>query len=345
MIGYYVHHHGLGHLQRLGAIAPYLTSPVTGLSSLAPPPGWAGDWVQLARDDRIAPGGGDDPTAHQRLHWVPRHHLGLRTRMAQVAAWVERARPALLVVDVSVEVTLLARLMGVPVAVVAMLGDRTDAPHELAYDVAAALIAPWPPDLGSAAGSDTGADTWPAHWRAKTTWVGAFSRFDDAQQHQQAAPGRPSGRRVLVLWGRGGDDVTAAERSAARSATPGWEWIYRLGAPAEDAGPTTVWDDLLQADVVVVHGGHNAVAEVAAARRPAVVVAQARPFGEQLHRVRLLAEAGIAVGVDRWPPPERWPRLLDQAVAVGGEQWRRWSFGDGAWRAARAIEELAGEHR
>ena len=64
---------------------------------------------------------------------------GLLRRGAAVVRWVERHRPSLVVVDVSVEVTLLVRLLGVPVVVVAMQGDRHDRAHRTAYDAATAL--------------------------------------------------------------------------------------------------------------------------------------------------------------------------------------------------------------
>lgn len=328
MIGYYVHHVGQGHLRRLVAVAAHLRTPVTGLSSLPAPPGWSGEWVLLPRDDEPAPAVDADVTAHGRLHWAPLGHPGLRARMATMAAWVERTAPALVVADVSVEVALLARLLGARVALMAMAGDRDDAPHRLAQDVAAGLVAPWPALAASA--------DWPQRWHDKTSYVGAFSRFDDRPVTDHT--GGAQGRRVLVLWGSGGDDVTDAERAAAREATPGWRWTYRLGG----SEPDDVWGDLMAADVVVVHGGSNAVAEVAAARRPAVVVAQARPFDEQVARARAVDAAGIARGLDRWPPAQDWPGLLDDALRRGGAGWLRWSPGDGAQRAATALESLAG---
>ena len=82
MIGYYVHHHGLGHLTRLQAVAEHLRSPVTGLSSLPAPPSWDQDWVHLERDDAMprAAALAADPTAHGVLHWTPRHDPGLAAR-------------------------------------------------------------------------------------------------------------------------------------------------------------------------------------------------------------------------------------------------------------------------
>ncbi|WP_199812616.1 MULTISPECIES: hypothetical protein [unclassified Streptomyces] len=142
MIGYYVHHHGSGHLHRARSIAAHSPFPVTGLSSLPAPQGWPGPWVSLPRDDDGDPATFGDVTAGGRLHWAPVLHAGLRGRMARIAEWVAATSPALLVSDVSVEVALLARLLGTPTAVAAMRGERGDAPHRTAYDLAELLLAP-----------------------------------------------------------------------------------------------------------------------------------------------------------------------------------------------------------
>ena len=58
VIGYYVHHHGRGHLHRALAVGRRLAArgePVTGLSSLPRPDGWAGDWVQPGARRRRRP--------------------------------------------------------------------------------------------------------------------------------------------------------------------------------------------------------------------------------------------------------------------------------------------------
>jgi hypothetical protein len=322
-VGWYVHHQGRGHVHRLEAVAARMDRPPHVLSSAPAPPGWRGGWEVLPLDVDDAPP--RDPTAGGTLHWAPLGVDGLLRRGADVARWVERTRPPLVVVDVSVEITLLARVLGVPVAVVAMQGDRTDRAHELAYDAASLLVAPWPREV-PVPGFD--------RWRGKLLHTGAMSRFDGRER--TPSPGGPP--TVLVLWGAGGDPLPERDLHAARTATPGWRWVVRAGAPDSS---DDVWPDLLRADVVVVHGGQNAVSEVAAARRPAVVVAQPRPHQEQLHRVRTLREAGLCVGLDAWPPASAWPALLDDAVEVGGEGWERWSPGDAAEHAARAIEALA----
>ena len=104
-----------------------------------------------------------------------------------------------------------------------------------------------------------------------------------------------------------------------------------------------VWDLLSWADVVVTHGGQNAIAEVAAARRPAVVIAQDRPHGEQLATVRTLGRAGLAITSESFPESTRWPDLLAAARELGGEQWVRWAPPDAAARAAEFLRRPPGE--
>src|SRR3954462_8494952 len=144
MIGYYAHPPGEGHCTRAAAIADHLGSePVTGLSSRPRPDGWRGPWLELARDDD-PPVADVDPTAGGPLHWAPSGHPGLRERMAQIAAWVATHAPRLMVGDVSVEVAVLLRPIGVRTVVMRMPGAREDPAHQLAYQLADAIIAPWP---------------------------------------------------------------------------------------------------------------------------------------------------------------------------------------------------------
>ncbi|MEJ7755534.1 MAG: glycosyltransferase [Nocardioidaceae bacterium] len=322
MIGYYVHHQGAGHLRRLGAVQSRLRSPLTVLSSLPRPEDHAGEWLELARDDLDpAPA---DVDAHATLHWVPRHDRGLAERAASLTAWLARERPSVVVVDVSVEVAVLVRLAGVPVVVVAMPGERSDRAHVLGYDLADALVAPWPAHVRS---------TWPQRWLDKTWHVGAFSRYDGRPR-----PPRPAfSARALLLWGDGGAAPTADRFAELRRATPGWSW--QLACQGHRLGADQLWSALTTSDVVVTHGGQNAVAEVAAARVPAVVVADSRPFAEQADTVRTLHRIGTAVGLDRWPDASRWPALLERALRLGGDGWRTWAPGDGAHRMAALLDE------
>ncbi len=324
MIGYYVHHQGLGHLTRALQITAQLRlrgEQVLGMSQLNRPAGWPGEWVRLPSDEAERPW---DESAGGVLHWAPLRHPGLSGRMLAISQRL--AELSVMVVDVSVEVALLARLFGVPVVVVAMRGDRADRPHLAGYDAATALLAPW--EDGFPEG------WWPDRWTAKTHFVGAMSRFD---HRPFPVAGGQGSHRIIGVWGGGGTDLPDDAQAVAQSAMPDWEWVWRSpAAPSAD-----LWEDLHACDVVVCHAGNNTVAEVAAARRPAIVVAQQRPFLEQHHTVAAIRRAGLAVALDDWPVARSWPRLIDMALRLGGEGWGAWNRRDGAARAAEVLVRLA----
>ncbi|MGB5951103.1 MAG: glycosyltransferase [Ornithinimicrobium sp.] len=328
MIGMYLHHQGSGHRIRGTAIATEMTHQVTGLGSGTAPRGWPGPWVELPRDHDVYEGAQYvDPEASGLLHWAPLHHRGLLERQAIITAWVQSNRPDLMVVDTSTEVALLARLCGIPVVVSAMPGDRSDRAHRAAYDLATALLAPWP--------ASTTRWPWPEAWLAKTFHAGGISRFAGRTASTASRAGLE--HRVLVLWGRGGTDVSDEDIRDAHRATPGWTWVHRGGAhpPALD-----VWRELCEADVVVTHAGQNSVADVAAARRPAVVIAQQRPHFEQHATIDALERLGICPALVAWPAAEEWNAVLERALSCGGQGWKAWD-GPGAAGAGRWLDEQA----
>ncbi|SDD60921.1 glycosyltransferase [Nocardioides lianchengensis] len=321
MIGYYVHHHGSGHLHRATALAHAAAARgrvVTGLSSLPRPADWPGPWVQLRRDDE-----GERPlrpTAHGRLHWVPLGDDGLRDRTAALAAWIATARPACVVVDVSVEVALLVRLHGVPVVAVVLPGARGDAAHALGLGVADALVGCWPADVPGLV-RDLPDDVF-----ARLRPIGAVSRFPVGAP----AVRRPGPPRVVVLAGTGGDDLDETSVDRARASAPDWSWTVlsrRFGSWVDDPRPV-----LADADVVVTHASQNALAEVAALRRPAVVVPQRRPHDEQRTTARALASAGLPVLVEETWPQDGWARRLERAAGLDGRGWSCWCDGHAAER-------------
>ena len=352
MIGYYVHHVGRGHLSRAAAIAEHLAGrgeTVTGLSSLDRPPGWIGEWIVLPRDDdQIGPaaphGAGDvddEADAGGRLHWVPLGNAGLRDRMAAVSAWIAAARPSVVVSDVSVEVALLARLHGVAVATVVLPGRRDDAAHQLGFAVSSALLSAWPESAhGMLHGLDEAASR-------KHVRVGAISRFsatlpEDIPIATSSTVG--SGRRrVLVLNGRGGAEFDVGALQRARARTPQWEWSVVGGASGEWVDDP--WPRIRAADVVVTHAGQNAIAEIAAARRPAVVMAQDRPHDEQRHTAAALQRGGWPVVLIESEAAADWAAVLSAAGALDGDTWSTWNDGGGARRAADTIADIARDVR
>jgi len=331
MIGYYVHHHGSGHLVRAGVLARALGEPVTGLSSLPCPKDWSGEWLQLDRDD-VSPTV-SQPTANDRLHWAPLHDPGLLRRTGQISHWIEDAVPRLMIVDVSAEVCLLARLHGVPVVSMVLPGSRGDAAHQLGFDVANALVAFWPAHVENML-----VDV-PDYVRAKVRSVGALSRFGGGDPWER----RPGAPRVTLLAGAGGNNLTRDLLEQARAQSPHWDWTIlsrALGGWTSDP-----WPAIRDADVVVTHAGQNALAEVAAARRPAVVVPQRRPHDEQVTTGEVLRCGDWpAMVVDHFPD-DGWGDRLDQARELDGRLWSRWCDGEADRRFVEVLRAVAPQMR
>ena len=326
MIGYYVHHVGAGHLHRARAVAERSRVTVTGLSSLARPADWPGPWVRLERDDLgevpvdVAAGGG--------LHWVPSGDPGLRHRMAAISAWIATERPELVVSDVSVEVALLARLHGVRVVSVVLPGDRGDRAHRTGY--------------GVSAGSSRRGRARPSAWcrglstqdEARLRHVGGLSRLPVAGLRDRE--GRTPFGAAPLRSGRG--HPSHEQVSTATADAPDWRWRVLGGSGTWTDDPRAA---LADADVVVVQAGQNAVADVAASRRPAVVVASERPFGEQAATARVLAQGGWPCGCWTTSGRRGGRPLLDEVAALDGSAWSAWCDGAAADRFADYLESFA----
>lgn len=337
-VGWYVHHHGAGHLHRFLAVRELVGERVVGLGSGGRPAGVEDDaWLALPSD--VPTGPPEDPGAGGALHWAPLRAPDAGRRTARIARWVERDRPRAIVVDVSVEVAVLARLLSVPVVVVAQRGVRRDVPHRTGFAVASAVVAPWTRATHAASDLPTGVEP---------VLCGAMSRFDDRERPAPPRRPRTGTTDVLLLVGSGGHALRAEDVRAAAAATPDARW-HVAGALRTGDGPglvdhgprADVWALLSRCDVVVGTAGGNVVAEVAAARRPLVLLPQERPFGEQLRQAELLARAGLATALDAWPAAAEWPAILDGAVARGGEAWGLHHDGRGAERMAATIRRVA----
>lgn len=325
-IGWYVHHHGRGHLTRMLVIARHLGREIDCFSSLARPDDLPSGvtWTVLPRDDDPAPRlPHDDPTVGGILHWAPLRHDGHRTRLAAIAAAVTTGRIGAFVVDVSVEVTLFLRLLGMPVVAITQPGERVDEAHRLGYAAATRVVAPWPRELYA-----------PAHLTGlgdRVAFVGGISRFADrVRDHERRTDA------VVLLGGGGGtavsgDDVAAAERATGRPWT-----LLGAGSGRWRADPYAA---ISTAAVVVSWCGQNAVADLAAADARAIVIPQDRPFDEQAATAAALDRSGLAVAVEKWPHADRWPELLDRARALR-PAWDAWRVRGAAQRAADEIEAV-----
>lgn len=316
MIGLYAHHQGSGHLRRCRSIQEALSQPAQILSSR---PG-----ADITLDDDAGANNREYPevSAGETLHYAPYHHAGMRERMATIADWVNTHRPEAFYVDVSVEVAVFVRLMGVPVVTLAMPGARQDTPHQLGYAQAEAILAAWPDWV-----------TTPPHLAPHADAlhpVGGISRL-----WPEAGIDRDP-HRVVVLSGAGGNNWDAASWAAVQRACPDYSFEF-LGATNFVEDPTA---HLQTAGVVVAAAGQNSIADLAVTNTPAIIIPQHRPFDEQHATEQVLDEEGLAVVVDTFPAPENWPALIQRAQQQP-TRWEKWQCEGAARRAARVIEEVA----
>lgn len=342
-IGYYVHHHGDGHRQRALAIARALGGGITLLGTGLERRTEGIDAIGLP-DDRIALNfGGDDRTGEtlderpSALHYAPFDHDGVRRRTAAIAGWIAEARPRLLVVDVSVEVAMLARLCSVPLVYVRLSGVRDDRPHADAFASACALLAPFHPALEDPAT--------PHQIISKTFHAPGIIR--------SALTGTVDESLVLVVLGRGGGTADGERWAEAARAAPHYRWevVGPCSVPA-DLPPNLRlrgWIDdadavIARAALVIGAAGDGLVSAVLAHRRPFVCVPEERPFDEQRSKARRLAALGAAVVVWTWPCPFEWPALLERSLAQRREGWpSALATPDGVGRVADWLASLPQE--
>ncbi len=93
--------------------------------------------------------------------------------------------------------------------------------------------------------------------------------------------------------------------------------------------------------MIIAHAGQNCIADIAAARKPAIILGDARPFDEQVVTAKNLSRAGLAIAVDEWPDLRTWPELIAAALELDVDQWTRWQTAGAAARAAQAVADIA----
>lgn len=313
-IGYYVHHHGDGHRQRAIAIGQSLDNVMLMGSGLA---GRTGNLPFLdLPDDRLDDSfaGIDHVDRPSSLHYTPLDHEGIRQRVAKMTGWIAEARPRLMVVDVSVEVAMLARLASVPTVYVRLSGNRLDAAHLDAFRGAIALLAPFHEALDD---HET-----PGWVREKTFYAPGVVR--SASQNTSV-----NDDVVLVVVGRGGGISSGEHWAVAARAAPAWRW--RVIGPC--TGPVDLpanlelrgWVEdadaqIAAARVVIGAAGDGVVSAVLSARRPFICLPEPRPFDEQASKAKRLAALGGAIVRLDSPQPQEWPRLIGRAIAQN-QQW------------------------
>jgi predicted glycosyltransferase len=297
-IAFYIHHHGSGHIMRAitiaGAIKGYpicfLGSNLQAYSEMIP------DTVECITLPMDLPGDNEKVVEEPQLsalHYSPLGVSGIRDRAAILTSVFQRSYPMLLVVDVSVEIALLARVAGIPTVVMRQHGNRTDLPHRLAYESAALLVAPFSIELAPPTDEE---------WvKNKTVFAGGFSRFS---RHQEIHKCTEQPKAIAVLIGQGGTSINSVFINFLAASCSDYTFhIIGHVIPAEGKiddnikwhGPVADPLALLSLCTVVIgNAGHNTVMEMADLNKRFICIPEERPFDEQQQKADLLAKNGFA---------------------------------------------------
>lgn len=347
-IGFYVHHHGRGHATRTREIIKHLRGAAyvfgSDLSVLEDIQNSRVVLQQLALDT-------DDSIATTEdwssvLHYAPTNIPSTRQRAHTLCRCFAEYDLDLLVVDVSVEIALLARLCGVPTIYSRQHGYRWDLAHQAAFENAVSLLAPYPRSW-----EEPETPNW---IQEKTFYAGGFSRFNEQMftrfEARKLADMDDHQQNVVVMVGFGGEGSEYTKLEETVRQTPHWQWWVMGPVPKLSNPPQNVqflgvqknpYPYLKGADIVVASAGNNTVTELAQIKARYICIPEARPFDEQLSKARILARKNAALVLPRWSEPEVWQDHLGQVFSTDVEALHSIVHSDAAQQAAAHIEEVA----
>ncbi|EDM35931.1 hypothetical protein PBAL39_23027 [Pedobacter sp. BAL39] len=311
-IAFYIHHHGLGHLTRAMEIMKrfpdhemiFMGSNLHFQSALPANVRVVHLPLDVANET--------DTYYHEELpsdifHYAPLNVSGIRDRMSIMTELFRDEFPMILIVDVSVEVALLARLCGIPTIVMRQHGKRGDLPHRLAYQSAELLIAPYPRSMYR--GNEDEA-------YAKTLFTGGFSKFN-----VNGNPAKEIPNHIAILLGGGGSSLNSSVITEIATTCPN-HFFHILGKISGDAPDltNTTWYGHLdqpqsiieQCTMVIGNTGHNTVMEVASLNKRFIGIPEQRPFEEQLDKAEAISSRrGIHILLPEHLPETNWNNLLE----------------------------------
>ncbi|MDN5249304.1 MAG: glycosyltransferase [Alphaproteobacteria bacterium] len=309
-IGYYIHHHGDGHRQRALAIASYAPEYFTLLGT-----NLAGncdnfDYIDL-EDDKVAPGYRRHNEYLVATHYTPIGVSSIKQLVQRITQWIAKTEPALIVVDVSVEIAMLARLCSTPTIYVRLTGNRLDTAHIEAFSNANALLCPYHRLLEA---NDT-----PDWIIKKSHFFSNLTQFYNKQKNQQ--------KIITIVLGAGGHDLSIDRLIEIARQLPLWQ--LEVIGPI-DAKKTTQplpknlklngWVKnpetyIQKANLVIGSSGDGLLANVISANKPYICLPQRRPFEEQWAKAKRLQEIGAAI------VPQgttiNWAELVTQTLNKG----------------------------
>lgn len=220
------------------------------------------------------------------LHYAPLNVSGIRLRNKIICDFFNSSYQLILIVDISVEVTLLARLCGIPTIVIKQHGYREDPAHLAAYQSASLIIAPYPIELRGAS---------PNWVDEKTLFTGGFSKYSDRVKSGKTA----ISNHIAIIIGTGGTCIDRKFLVHLGFNYP--DFYFHVIGDVEDtnnlpenlnfhgimAEPLPVLD---MCAVVIGNAGHNTVMEMADLQKSFICIPEPRPFDEQVDKALKIAK-------------------------------------------------------
>ena len=319
---FYVHHHGSGHLMRTLQVVALLKDYKVVLmgSNLGPT-------SNLPKNVSCVHLPYDLPDAHEQpiatavttlgFHYAPLGLKGIRDRGLLITEVLQQNYPAILVVDVSVEVSLLARLLGIPTISIRQHGKRDDLPHLLAYHSAEVLIAPFSESMYTG-DQDV--------LYKKTIFTGGFSRFDG-----KAFNTNEDQNTICIFVGQGGTSISADVIKYIASCCP----TYHFHVLGQLSGDNLVAENITfhgrleepghlisKACMVIGNTGQNTVMEVASINKRFIGIPEPRPFDEQVDKAQAIqSREGVLIVSASDLLNTDWKAIINR-VAIQQPDWQ-----------------------
>lgn len=277
-IGIYAHYHGSGHCSYANQIASYNVKNYVVFTS--------SDYTFLPEVDTLKLPD-EDPTENDItsrtklasfLHYNPQGNRKVVLRSALMISEIVRGEIDLLLVDVSVEIAMLARISSIPYAYCRMMGNRDDEGHKIAYQGAQFLYAFYPESFEPA-------DT-PDWIRNKTMYLG-FTSPKGMQTSFSAVSENP--KSILVMHGQGGNEFNQTTLEQIESQFPNTT-IKLIGRYEGliDTAQSTIYnfvdnpeEFITEADLIIASCGSNTVSLLLSMGKRFLAIPEGRPYDEQ----------------------------------------------------------------
>lgn len=299
MIGYYAHSHGSGHCNYANLFAKVFGKSMTVFTDRGHAFDNGAKVVLLENED---PDGSEylrtrfpEPRA---LHYAPVNIAKITRRNSAILENVLKGNISLLIIDVSVEMAMLARVSSIPYAYVRLQGDRNDTPHLNAFEGASFLLAYFPQEMESA--------NTPLWISSKTIYLGFLSKFifDGATSKRPFEFGIGHKPILLHLTGFGGtrpfDFGNLAERFAIYIIGPGRGGDH-LNSEIQHIGVVDSTRSFIEhADIVIAACGSNTTSEILSLGKRFIAVPEKRHFREQEGMAENLDRLGWAIDFSKY---------------------------------------------